>query len=249
MKTPIFKGNTDECLRHAGSAKFNNDVARFIAEFVGVQYKTARRWLRGERFPSGDILLKLRYVLEFIGYQVSELDSLKPEIKACSRLIAFGLINADEMVNELGFKLRHTLFSILHNRERTTKDRLRKMSELGIAFNDMLEESKREKTVPRFLGIAEEINADVPEITPEPEVEETKVDVPEVMPEVYDNDQVVRILSYFIRSMIPLVELSLSDLFTVEERKQIRFKSGRDGVFRLSNLLNGLCGEKARDQF
>ena len=47
--------------------------------------------------------------------------------------------------------------------------------------------------------------------------------------------------------MLPLAEYVESDACTPEERKLLRALAGIDGVFRLANVLNRLCGEKVRE--
>lgn len=56
-------------------------------------------------------------------------------------------------------------------------------------------------------------------------------------------------LAQLIRDSIPLSERVNSDEFDQKDRDKLRELTGSDGIFRLSNLLNSLCGERARDLY
>ena len=53
-------------------------------------------------------------------------------------------------------------------------------------------------------------------------------------------------IAALVLELLPKVELAVSDSFSPRDREKIRSRSGEDGVFRLSNILNRLCGERAR---
>jgi len=52
-----------------------------------------------------------------------------------------------------------------------------------------------------------------------------------------------------VLELLPKVELAISDSFNPADREKIRDLADEDGVFRLANRLNRLCGERARKTY
>ena len=53
-------------------------------------------------------------------------------------------------------------------------------------------------------------------------------------------------LAALVRMALPLAECAVSDVYTDDDRERLRNMTQGDGIFRLSNALNGLCGSRAR---
>ena len=98
MTEHVFRGTTEECLRHYGSAIGNTGtegkVARApMAKFTGANERTVRDWLLARVPPLGKFLIKARYFLEQQRYAVSELEKLDPLVRDLGRIIAHGAVS------------------------------------------------------------------------------------------------------------------------------------------------------------
>jgi hypothetical protein len=63
------------------------------------------------------------------------------------------------------------------------------------------------------------------------------------------HQQTIKETVKLMKKLIPLVKLIVSDEFTADERRQLRILLDYDGVFKLSNLINRLCSEKALELY
>lgn len=63
----------------------------------------------------------------------------------------------------------------------------------------------------------------------------------------FTNDMVLKATSNLIKALLPFAESIAADNFSADERKRLRELSGSETIFRLSNAIVALTGEKARD--
>jgi hypothetical protein len=62
------------------------------------------------------------------------------------------------------------------------------------------------------------------------------------------SDLIVASVAHHAQAMLPLAEALLSDEFTPADRERVRELAGAKTIFLLANALNGLCGERARNE-
>lgn len=226
-----MKGTTEQCFRHYISTlppmgkKRVVEARRPLIDFVGVDPQTVTRWITGKIFPLGLSLLKLRFFLDSLGYQVDELENLKntslPAYKL-AKMIAHGVVKVSEATKKLDFADNDEIYRIVLRSSRTSSGRERLIEELWEKNKDKVQ--ARPLRIPRLpIGL-------------EP-----------ALPHVRAKDQELEIAAHLILALRPLAERIASDEFTPEERKHLRELVKGDGVFHLSNALNRLCGEKARE--
>ena len=53
-------------------------------------------------------------------------------------------------------------------------------------------------------------------------------------------------LAHMLTAALPIAKLIASNEFSIEERADLRERAGAKTIFELSNMLNALCGERAR---
>jgi len=112
MTEPILSGNTAACLEDFFRRYRWETVQRFLADFAKVEKPTVRRWYNGA-LPLGEELLKVRVMLDLVGYHVEEFRSLPEPSRQFAQAVALGLIQAEEAHELLGYKNIQGLYDML----------------------------------------------------------------------------------------------------------------------------------------
>jgi hypothetical protein len=244
----MFKGTTAECCAHLAqtltSTSRDDSLGRrkSIASFVGVSDQTVRRWLNETIHPVGEPLIRFRFCLELMGYEVVELQSLNPSVRTVAAMCAFRVTSLRDIADFVGYKgerggsVTDQLLAVLRGSGGVSKEKLERFTHLVTLHEAALKEKVASAprfslpTKPRAKGAVTNLQiADVPH---------TK--------QSRDREAIVESLAGSVQALIPLVRLVSSDGFTAKERARVRELSGGDGVFTLANLLYRLCGERAR---
>jgi len=244
----VFKGTTAACVAHLAEAtKGDLEKRKTIVSFVGVTDSTVRRWFRGEMIPVGEPLLRLRFYMEFLGYNVAELQSLNPPVRDAARLFAFRIATLREIAQLVGYSEGRggtdTLLAVFRGTQGVSKQRLDEFTSFVEVYGDQLLEKKRStKKIQLNDGTSRTSAEDDLGAAKQPRVVHPLR--PVVQPR--DRDVIIESLGASVKALIPLARAASSDGFTAEERARVRELAGGDGVFRLANLLFRLCGERAR---
>lgn len=241
-----FNGTTEQCLHHLAATAFDRDPGEALASFVGAtKHPTVDRWFSNRAKPVGEYLLKIRYFLELLGYHVNELEMLDPTVRDAGRLVAFSIIEPDDLAKEFGYRAtenaKDSMMRVLFGKSVPSADKIEKARQMLDACADLVEEKRREiignLPVPKKAGNGQDRDQRIAAVAP--------AHVPRRQDR---NESVIDALANMVKAMIPIADLVLSDDFSPEQRKNLRERADVDGVFRLSNLLNRLCGERARNQ-
>lgn len=229
---PVLIGTTEECLRHYGHTVLTAPRSRKalvarkpLMDFVGVtDPDSTRDWLLYQKpMPRGEYLIKTRYFLEAMGYEVLELTALRPTVYRLGCLIAYNKIRIEDAMEELGIRQRsHLLKYVIDPGEPPNAERL----------------SAMERLFERFESGA---------VVPTPPAQTAKSC--STQNGILDHELVIATLAHLVNAAIPLAQLVASNKFTSDERRELRETAGFERVFRLSNAMNQLCSEKAREIF
>lgn len=84
-----------------------------LAEFCGVQEHAVVRWFRGEHLPKGLTQIKLRVYLTLSGYRLTEFESLNSIVRNFTKLLAFGVIDAEEARKELALEYMNGVYNVV----------------------------------------------------------------------------------------------------------------------------------------
>ncbi len=246
----VFKGNTMECLAHLEKAISDDHLAKreILATFVGVESANVRRWFNGTVKPAGEPLLRLRFYLEFLGYQVEEIQKLAPAVRDTARLLAFRVVSLSDIVGLVGYPEGRggtdSLLATLRGMRGVSEERLAHFVSLVELYRGQLPEKQRAtrrvqlSSVPRVSAEAEP-----PAVVRSSVVQPLR---PASRQAPGTHDALIESLAGSVKAMIPLARAISSDDFTPDERARLRELAGSDGVFTLANLLYRLCGERAR---
>lgn len=241
---PIFKGSTAACLKHLADA-INDDTAKrhIIARFADVDPGTVRRWFKNERTPIGEPLIRIRFYLEFLGYDVEELHVLDVIIRDAARMFAFGVATIPEIVQLVGYTEGksgiETVIAIFRGARRTSRKRIEDFGAFVEMNQGVFAEKKR--VIRRIeIGTASQLPARPAQasLLPRPRLgERSQLNLRQLF---------IESAAKQVKALLPLVQAIESDTFTPEERTLLRELSGGDGVFKLANILTRLCGERSR---
>ncbi len=234
-----MRGTALECFKHFYDARLpprDAQTRTLFVKAVGVaSFNTVRSWYIGENKPIGEALLRLRYLLEFFGYEVVDLEIISEPVRNLGRLIAFGALEIDEAAKELGFN-RHAVLRIIMGRGQTVLKRQGKIDELVKAFESELPKLQEQYTALRPATLLSQANngLEKPLAAVEPELAKKPADV-------------LAVLANLIKALEPLATEVASDRFTPAQRKRLRELTGDYTLFYASSALNQLCGETARE--
>lgn len=240
-------GTTERCLAHLAKAVAGRDFLekrRTIAKFVGVGDSTVYRWFKAVIKPVGEPLVRLRFYLEFLGYEVTELEDLKQPVRDAGRVYAFGVADLDDLMKEVGIPNnengRTQMLSVLRGVQGFSDERMMKISAFAENFKDLLYD--RLRATPRVLSVQ-----DVG-MHPSKGAAPIGTSTTNRLPHGVGNQSaVIESFAGLITAMLPLAEYVLSDSFTAAQRSRVReLAGGGKGVSRLSNLFTQLSGEAAR---
>ncbi|MBI2459539.1 MAG: hypothetical protein HYV53_03235 [Parcubacteria group bacterium] len=149
-RQPVFSGTTKECLKHYGATMpiGEKDCSRYrilLAEFTKASIeRTVPYWLSGKRPPLGVFLLKVRYFLEEVAYQVNELEKLSPQVYSFGRFVAFDILKINEATDMVKLAREQQLIRILHGDCGLSTPKSLLMEEANEAFRDDLDKKVEE---------------------------------------------------------------------------------------------------------
>ena len=151
----IRRGSADDCFKHFLTADFGERKLGVFADFMAAKRSTLSDWIEQRSMPSGENLLRLWYYLEFIGYNVVEIDSLQRPVQACGRLLAFRVVRFEDLMQVLSFQPsneRSKTFYVLLGKGSTSFERLEKMKHFAARYEESLSEAKKTTERPDYRG-------------------------------------------------------------------------------------------------
>lgn len=242
---PRFRGMMGECLAHyattlpAANGKGKREVFRPLAEFTNSSVLTAYRWTKGVQSLVGLRLIKTRYFLERLGYIVIELENLPPMVRDVGRLIAHNLFTVEEACRELSFSRPDHFVRLLRGGRKSSPKRMTKIQEIVKAYQPLLDEKGKDFSELYALTTSPVGPEDSDSFPAPPQaVKDDAAANPE-------HAAVLQVLAKNLEIVLPLAELVLTDVYTPDERRELR---KHVNIFRVSNALHRLCGEMARAQ-
>jgi len=244
-----MRGKTMECMRHYLDRLNWSDEASFqeekkqLCKTIGAQHPTISAWLSGTSKPTGLVLVRLRFFLASMNYQVTELEILSKPVYELGKLIACGKINIEDATRKLVFAHQKDLFRVLHGiRGLSTLKREFAEQIISEQSGDLTQQTNRKEkseqavqTPVNTLGLTEEMGLDKLERLITSQIEN---------------------LENGIANLEPTLKQMLSDKVTPQKRQAFREKTGRDKFFKLTlrvaefkKLLNAMCSEESRKQY
>ena len=94
-----------------------------VANFCGVPTLRVQTWFKGEHFPHGVAMLKLRHFLMLVGYKVDELEELSPMAHSVAGIIAYGIQSPEEIQIHLEFRDISSVYNTLLRGNHVTAQR------------------------------------------------------------------------------------------------------------------------------
>lgn len=261
-----------ECFRDYSERfpkKENSKERGYLGEFIKAdQSSTVRRWLTGEKLPTGERKWRAICFFEKIGYCVSERTALLPVYWCAIELFAFDIVSAEAIAtggfNITGIDPKDSLLKRIERNAKMTSKKACAVFDVESMYEEELGNAKRvfyEKYGDVMLSVLEVPSTQqktpvpvvglkaVPDDTSlEKQKNNLKPKITRVESTQLSHQTVLLTLGHLINGIIPLAGMVASDTFSRDERAQLRALTGDDGIFRLSNLFEQLCGERARKQ-
>jgi len=236
-----FGGTTKECLYHYAEnflppkgARNSSEAKVPMARFVGVIPETIVSWISDRNKPLGGPLLKLRFFLEAVGYDVIELRNLRGQVNyLLAEMLAYGNLTIQEAQEQLGLGKPDSVFRIAHGNSNTSSERAAKIRKMHGDREAVMQAAKSQ--LLKGLGVPGE----------EQTVSSTTTKVEREREEEVD-DESMAILAHIVLAITPLLEKAVTNT-TKEQRNKLRKLIGDSGMFRLSKASSRLCSEKARE--
>lgn len=253
-----FRGPTAQCWKHFVDAEFDGNKKAALAHFVGVKENGSamRGWFTFKKgkpytFPVGENLIRLRFFLDHTGYQVSEVQKLEAPIRDCGRLLAFRIIEIQDIIQALNFKVSNGdpshVLTVLRGQNGFSAERLKKLKDFVEEFREFLPEKQQKVPSLRYRGQKNTFTTPMQKpIQHTAPAREHKF--ASKAPNVTDKKDLIEGFAMVVKGLVPFARYLLSEACTPEDRDKLRQLAGGDGVFHLSNALNRLCGEQARTE-
>jgi hypothetical protein len=112
-KMELMAGITEECFTDFIERFPTLAIRQLVAEFTHVQESTVDSWINRQNWPKGESLLRLRCLLNQVGYQVEEFERLPEDNQKLARTVAFGGINVEETRTALGYEHGKGVFDVV----------------------------------------------------------------------------------------------------------------------------------------
>lgn len=199
---------------------------------IPVREETVQRWVLGKNFPKGEELLRLRFFLISLGYEIVELEDCPEEIFVVGKLVAFDLVSLETATEKLGCPDTSELLRYLNGYRNPSKNKLNSFKEFLLDEKEAIDalipfdalkdvEKKNIAENPSFGGV------------PDAHILEKSLDA----------------IVSLCEALRPALEhLHSGDAETREKfRERIKFFAVSNAVYGFAGLLNDLCSEKSME--
>lgn len=235
----MFRGTTKECLFHYAEnflppkgARNSSEAKIPMANFIGVIPETITSWTSDRNKPLGISLLRLRFFLEIVGYDVIEMRGLRGQVNyLLAEMLAYGTLTLEEALEELDLGQMNSVLRIAHGNSNTSPERIAKIRKMHEDWKPVMQEAKSQ--LLKNLGVPQE--EQIVSTTTVVEREQEEVD-----------DESMELFAHLVLAITPLLERAVTST-TREQRNKLRKLTGDSGMFRLSKASSRLCSEKARE--
>ena len=248
--------------------RVNHGQRKQLAEFVGVcNEATVSRWLKNALLPTGTNKWKSMVFFHCIGYSVSEFEKLRPLYQNACKLLAFGLVEANELAHEFGYEgtgPKSRMFRTLDTNSEIlveSKERLERYLEstsgllvqaekdFGVKYQDVMlcRQAPKTKAAPKVSATADPL----PVAEPPGASMFLRPSLPTTAQKVRGNGSLrkmwVQHAAMQLAGLQPIIHW-LTNEATPEERVEFRELLGSRTVFAISNDMDKLCTETANKE-
>lgn len=235
---------------------------QLLGEFTGAnQEQTINRWLSGKLQPGGEYKWRSIAFFSLLGYKIQLFEAAGYHYKRAIELLALDVITADKLAGEgfgfAGQEPKSRMYRVFENGE-TPLSPVR-----TVTLQNFIDQHVEDLTAAKQLFdeqygaiklAAVEISSQpesvvvIPTAQPAAAVRPLRPTASAVVRPKLSHDTILTSAANFAQGLLPLLELIASDAFSAAERAELRERAGGDGIFKLSNILENLCGERARNQ-
>jgi hypothetical protein len=255
----VIRGTTEQCLKHFSKTRQrllqsnNFEVLSGIAKLLGISPITGQQWLNQDRTPQGVNYLKLQLFLELAGYHLIEWENFADPVKSLKDILALAIINPEDVAKQLSVD-EGSVMRWVQRKRIPAPERIEPITSIVTPHKTVGDVKKQEwleaieKLGVRGTVLVEgpaQVNGAIP--TSNPTLSASSI----LQNGINEHEQAIEVLGHLILAAKPLAARILTDEFTPEERQSLRdltTKGRSNGLFELSNLLNRLCGERARNE-
>jgi transcriptional regulator with XRE-family HTH domain len=245
----VYRGTLAECVKHFASLvteKYDSaggTIARQMNTFLGMQ-GAYHDWFVCGTVPRGTNLVKLELLLFLLGYEVSDRMSMSERGERFIRFVCSTKLNMEDIGSALGVT-GNSVLRWARGEISPSSERVERLNEL--INREWLGEFDNlwERFASELLNLLLIQESGPPGQDNSPVIESST----EGVQSGGIKEAILVSIADSIKAMIPLAKIVLSDGFSPENRRKLRLLTATgqsNGVFDLANLLNGLCGERAR---
>lgn len=200
-----------------------------VAKVTDSTTNTVAGWLTGQT-PNGERLIKLWHLLAAFGLESPELDSLPGFNRYCGELLTFGVTTMKELQEICNLAKPQSVLLMLRG-----KPLMRPQFNL----EELIELHSDELQARR----AELVSVNIQEIRPR----HAKPSGATPPPAGSKGEHMIVYAASMLKGVLPLVRQLDSEQSSAADRSRLRELVGNDDMFDLSNILNHLCSERARN--
>lgn len=238
------QGTTLECFTDL-TERIHPDLLekrKILASVLEVEDATVRRWMSGTSVPVGMSMIGLRWYLDYLGYEVSELNRLPKLLQDVGRLLAFRVLSLENMAKLTGYEdYPDQVLAVLRATRGLSAEREIQFRDIVGAYQQELVEKLR--TVPRLVEVR---NTPAIAVVPDNLLDKSpgrRSIVSSAIPKkgMRREDR----FKGLVLNLLDFAQFYADPEIPEEVRDQLRTVVGQQNIFDLKNLLSRLCGSKA----
>lgn len=218
-----------------------------LAELLGVEDSTIRRWMSGSGNPAGMSMISLRAYLNFLGYKVKEFEQEPEVMRDASRLLAFRVLTLDEMTKLVDFgQYTDQVLAVLRGARGISKEREERFVHMVDAYRQELENAQRH--LPKLVMVKQSPAPSVAKEFGDSSPKLSSAALPAVAtasPVVKVNQRREERFKGLALNLLDFAQYYANPEVPEEVRDRLRSVVGQQNIFDLKNLLARLCSSKA----
>lgn len=243
----LFSGTTEECFADLLQRVQTTQARRDLANLLSVSYSgTFCVWVKSGLKAVGTNLVRVRILLEQLGYTVNEWEKLPMLFHYLAESIAFDVLTVDEAREGLNYKTPQEILRLILRYSGAMPDREALAKQfVGSLEGDIVRSRMNYRArlqmshsdIVRLLSTSNESSDDI------------VVHTHALSTPAFSNDVCMQMFASQVAALQPLARYLVSDQVTPSERKKLRTDIvGYEAMSELSNLIDSLTSETTREK-
>ncbi len=239
-----MQGSTEECFADLTNKISSTRGRTALAGILEVDYAaTFCRWITEGLKAKGVNLIRLRIMLELLGYEVLEWRGLPTVLHYIAEDLSYEVQTLDQVRQGLGYKTTKDVLRLLLRGSGMYPDREAAAKQFVASIESDVVQARMAFHTRMELAHPEIAELLVPMSKPR---DQEQILVPNAVH--LSNQELMGVFAAQLNAMLPLARYFSGDSVTAEERTELRKLAGYEQVSEFSLVLRNLTSEKTREK-